>query len=149
MSLLSDLSPFSDPCLIIIRGIPGSGKSTLAQRFLLSLPNAVHCEADHYFINKQGRYIYDSKKIKLAHQYCQKKMRDALQAGQSVIVSNTTIKMWELTTLLDIAADYNIDKHIIHCCGKFVSTHHVPADIVATMALNYEPYKDEISYTPI
>jgi len=137
----------SAPCLIIIRGIPGSGKSTLAQHFLQLLPDAVHCEADHYFINKQGRYVYDAKKIKPAHEQCQRKMRDALQAGRSVIVSNTTIKLWELTALLDIAAGYHIEKYIIHCCGEFTNTHNVPADVVANMALNYEPYVDETCYT--
>jgi len=137
----------SAPCLIIIRGIPGSGKSTLAQHFLQLLPDAVHCEADHYFINKHGRYVYDAKKIKRAHEQCQRKMRDALEDGKTVVVSNTSIKLWELTALLDIAASYHIEKYIIHCCGEFTNTHNVPADVVANMALNYEPYVDETCYT--
>ncbi|MDX2322018.1 MAG: AAA family ATPase [Moritella sp.] len=148
MSVLLPLIP-SSSCLIIIRGVPGSGKSTLAHHFMHTMPNAVHCEADHYFINKQGKYCYDASKIKLAHQHCQQNMHDALSKGLSVVVSNTTIKKWELTALLDIAASYNnIETHIIHCCGQFSSTHNVPADIVARMALSYEPHPDESRYIP-
>ncbi|QFI40238.1 ATP-binding protein [Moritella marina ATCC 15381] len=131
-----------------MRGIPGSGKSTLAQHYMQSTPDAVHCEADHYFINKQDEYCYDISKIKLAHQYCQQKMRDALSKGLSVIVSNTTIKRWELTALLEIAASYKVKSHIIHCVGLFTSTHNVPADIVTRMALSYEPHPDECTYIP-
>ncbi|WP_255550336.1 AAA family ATPase [Moritella sp. 28] len=148
MSLLLELSTLSSPCMIIIRGIPGSGKSTLAQRYLQLIPDAVHCEADHYFINRQGEYCYDGSKVKFAHQYCQKNIRNALSKGQSVIVSNTTIKRWELTALLDIATRYNIEPHIIHCCGAFTSNHNVPAEIVANMALNYEVYPGESRYIP-
>jgi predicted kinase len=136
------------PCLLIIRGIPGSGKSTLATHYMQSIPDAVHCEADHYFINKHGQYCYDGRKIKQAHAFCQLNIRNALSQGKSVIVSNTTIKLWELNTLLDIAACYDVTPHIIHCCGQFTNTHNVPADIVARMALNYEPYPDESSYVP-
>lgn len=131
------------PCLLIIRGIPGSGKTTLAEHYIQSMPDAVHCEADHYFINKQGQYCYDGRKIKLAHQFCQRNMHNALSQGKSVIVSNTTIKLWELSALLDIATRYGVTSYIIHCCGKFTSTHNVPADIVARMALSYEPHPDE------
>ncbi|MGC3833614.1 AAA family ATPase [Moritella viscosa] len=120
MALLLELTKLSTPYIIIIRGIPGSGKSTLAQRYIQLTPDVVHCEADHYFINKQGKYSYNGSKMKLAHQYCQQTMRNALGKGQSVIVS----------------------------CGEFTNTHHVPADVVAKMALNYEPYPDEIRYIP-
>lgn len=149
MSLLFDLSQVSSPCVIIIRGIPGSGKSTLALRFLQLIPDAQHCEADHYFINKQGEYIFNGRKIKLAHEFCQQNMKDALQAGKSVVVSNTTIRLWELDVLLNIAAEYKADKRIVHCCGEFVNTHNVPAEIVARMASAYEPFAEEFDYTPI
>jgi len=138
----------TSPCLLIIRGIPGSGKSTLAQHYMHSMPNAVNCEADHYFINKQGQYCYEGHKIKLAHEFCQRNVKDALSQGKSVIVSNTTIKLWELTALLDIAACYDVTPQIIHCRGQFTSTHNVPADIVARMALSYEPHPDESCYMP-
>lgn len=144
MPLLPLLS--SSPCLLVIRGIPGSGKSTLAQRYMELMPDAVHCEADHYFINKQGEYRYDGNKIKLAHQDCQTKIRNALNQGKSVIVSNTTIRLWELTTLLEIADSFGVDKYIIHCCGEFTNIHNVPVDIVARMALSYEPHPDERRY---
>ncbi|SQD77007.1 AAA family ATPase [Moritella yayanosii] len=143
LSLQSDF-----PCLLIIRGIPGSGKSTLAQHYMQSIPDAVHCEADHYFINKQGQYCYDGRKIKRAHEFCQQNMRNALSQGKSVIVSNTSIRLWELTALLDIAASYDITPHIIHCRGQFTSMHNVPADIVARMALSYEAHPDETCYKP-
>ncbi|WP_242065794.1 AAA family ATPase [Moritella sp. F3] len=136
------------PCLLIIRGIPGSGKSTLAQHYMQSIPDAVHCEADHYFINSQGEYCYDARKIKNAHESCQRNIKEALGQGKSVIVSNTSIRMWELKALLDIALNYDVTPYIIHCRGEFTSTHNVPTDIVARMALSYEPHPDERRYIP-
>jgi len=67
------------PCMLIIRGVPGSGKSTLAQNYIKSIPDVVHCEADHYFINKQGQYCYDGRKIKNAHAFCQQNNKKCLK----------------------------------------------------------------------
>lgn len=148
MPLPADLLTLSSPHIIIIRGIPGSGKSTLAKKLLQTMPDAVHCEADHYFRNEQGEYHYDVKKIGLAHQWCQRNIRMALHEGHSVVVSNTTIRLWELAVLLDIAAEFNIDTQVIHCLGTFVNTHGVPEDIVQQMASNYETYADETNHLP-
>lgn len=79
--------------LVLIRGLPGSGKSTYARRFYSGY---VHCEADHYFYDKDGVYRYNPDLIRQAHAACQKKAREALRSGKSVVVSNTFVRQWEM-----------------------------------------------------
>ena len=52
--------------LFLLRGLPGSGKSTLANSL-----GGTHVEADMYFLDPQGEYIFDASKLKHAHQWCQ------------------------------------------------------------------------------
>ena len=59
--------------LYLLRGIPGSGKSTLANQF-----GDVHFEADMYFINENGEYIFNGADIKKAHQWCQSQVELAM-----------------------------------------------------------------------
>jgi len=52
--------------LTLIRGLPGSGKSTLARKL-----DAIHIEADQFFIQQNGVYLFNPKKLKAAHEWCQ------------------------------------------------------------------------------
>jgi predicted kinase len=133
------------PNLIIIRGIPGSGKSTLAKKYRQLIPNAVHCEADDYFTDKQGNYKYNAEKIQQAHHCCQQKIRTALAKGDSVVVSNTTIRLWELEVLLAIGNDFNANIKVIRCLGHYTSVHGVPDDVIKKMALSYEVWQGEVN----
>ncbi len=143
--LLSKLKPN----LVIIRGIPGSGKSTLAKKYLQLMPNAVHCEADHYFTDKQGNYNYNAEKIQQAHHCCQLAIRAALAKGDSVVVSNTTIRLWELEALLTIGNEFSANIAVIRCLGKYTSVHGVPGDVVKQMALSYEEWPGEVNNAPV
>ena len=77
--------------LTLIRGLPGSGKSTLAKTL-----SARHFEADMYFVNEHGEYLYQADKIGDAHHWCKKMTRKALEQGESVVVSNTFVQRWEI-----------------------------------------------------
>jgi predicted kinase len=146
MQFISDLSlSMLKPNLIIIRGIPGSGKSTLAKKYLQLIPNAVHCEADHYFTDEQGNYKYNADKIQQAHHWCQQNIRTALAKGDSVLVSNTTIRLWELEALLMIGNDFSANIEVIRCLGHYTSVHDVPDDVIKKMALSYEVWQGEIN----
>lgn len=59
--------------LILLRGLPGSGKSTLA-KVILQIRDSDEPEilsADDFFMDENGDYVFDSSKIKEAHNYCQ------------------------------------------------------------------------------
>ena len=75
---------------IIIRGVSGSGKSSFAKS-LASL-NSDHCicEADAYFYDKFGNYVFQPELLGQAHNYCKKMFTNALDRNtQLVICSNT------------------------------------------------------------
>ena len=89
--------------LYLIRGIPGSGKSTLA--YDLQYWGVVDevFEADQYFYDREGNYNFDSSKLHLAHNECQKKTIDTLEQGYNVAVSNTSTTLSEVNTYKEIA----------------------------------------------
>ena len=134
--------------LIILRGVPGAGKSTLARRYLQLLPDAVHLEADQYFVDAQGHYQFDGSKLSQAHLWCQQQMRQALSKHVDVIVSNTSIRRWELQALLAIGRELKATVDVIRCCGEFTNSHGVPVETVAAMALNYQIWPGEQDYYP-
>ena len=80
--------PFDPPNLklIIMRGIPGSGKTTLARKIEdLAMRSGYKitgiCSADDYFV-KNGKYVFDGKKLGEAHKFCQSKAIQLLAAGK-------------------------------------------------------------------
>ena len=119
--------------LILIRGLPGSGKSTLAKK-LIPIINANHFEADMFFINFEGKYIYDASRIREAHNWCFNKTRDALAMGQNVIVSNTFVRRWEMVPYLNLRPD----AVILECSGNYQNVHGVPEEVIARMKQNWE-----------
>lgn len=106
--------------LILVRGLPGSGKSTLAQSM-----DAVHVEADMYFIMDNGDYCFESSKLKYAHEWCLKQAKLNLRAGRNVVVSNTFVQYWELKPYLDLAEHLDVEYRIICCVGSFGSLHNI------------------------
>ena len=123
--------------LYIIRGLPGSGKSTLANIMSIGL-DIEYYEADMYFIDELGNYNFDPKNIGNAHIWCQNQVKTQLEAGKSVIVSNTFVKRWEMKPYLDMADEFNTSVNIIECKSQFGSIHGVPQETVERMAKNWE-----------
>ena len=123
--------------LTIIRGLPGSGKSTLAR----SLPgNPKHFEADMFFLNSEGEYIYDRAKQKEAHEWCQNSVREALKQGHSVVVSNTFVKKWEMEPYILMSTELQIPYTIMTATGNFKNIHNVPEETIARMKANWEEF---------
>ena len=92
-----------------MRGLPGSGKSTLANQF-----GDTHFEADMYFINESGEYLFNGADIKKAHQWCQSQVElamiqnhitDGLDSSD-IIVSNTFTQEWEIEPYYKLAGSY-------------------------------------------
>mgnify|MGYP005839691283 CR=1 FL=1 len=128
--------------LIIIRGIPGSGKTTIANEIKKNLPMS-HFEADDFFYLETGKYNFDPSKIKEAHAWCQKNVREALLNNQSVIVSNTFVKLWEMKYYIDLAKETGASLKVLRCTKEYKNIHGVPDEIVERMKSTFEDYEGE------
>ena len=120
--------------LILIRGLPGSGKSTMAKR---DFPDHIHLEADMYFVDEDGTYRFNSKKIRDAHEWCQEKTLESLRAGHNVVVSNTFTQIWEMEVYFKI----NFPTTVFEAYGNYENIHSVPKDVIANMAKRWEEFR--------
>jgi len=115
--------------LILLRGLPGSGKSTLAKQLVGS-----HFESDKYFIDEHGNYNFDTSKLKIAHEWCQNQVNNAMilnytaDLHETIVVSNTFTQEWELKPYFDMAKnwEYTIFSIIIENRHGGVNQHGVP-----------------------
>ena len=114
--------------LTIIRGVAGSGKSTEAENHIGTL-----VEADMFFI-KDGVYDWYPEGIHKAHKWCQDRVRELLESGEDVIVSNTSLTLKELNPYWDIANTID-DIHItiIEMKNLYESIHNVPEQTIERM----------------
>jgi ABC-type dipeptide/oligopeptide/nickel transport system ATPase component len=85
--------------VIFIRGLSGSGKSTQA-RIMAQQHGMKHVEADMYFMNESNEYVFVPANIGKAHDWARNKLREYLNNGHSVVVSNTGIQVWEFDSYL-------------------------------------------------
>lgn len=91
--------------LFIMMGIPGSGKSTRAKK----IANCVF-EADNYWLNCVGEYLFIPHKIRDAHIWCQSEVRKAMQDGKtSICVANTSLTPVERKPYVDLAKEFDYD----------------------------------------
>jgi len=124
--------------LYLIRGIPGSGKSTLANQF-----GDTHFEADMYFINEDGEYIFNGADIKKAHQWCQSQVElamiqnhitDGLDSSD-IVVSNTFTQEWEMESYFKMAKTYGyrIFTLVVESRHQSGNIHNVPEEVIEKM----------------
>jgi len=100
-----------DRTLILLRGVPGSGKSTFASVIENELSI---CEADKFFYNKEGQYIFDSSELKFAHIWCFNQVRTRMEENKEsqglyyskIVVSNTFTQEWEMERYFKLAQEY-------------------------------------------
>lgn len=125
--------------LTLIRGLPGSGKSTLAKKVVQEANDgSIHLEADMYFVDSRGVYVFQPAFIKQAHHWCQQQCQIALKNKTSVVVSNTFIKQWEMNVYRDLAKQYHANLIIKTCDGEYQSIHDVPAITIKRMRENWQ-----------
>ncbi|CAN9511618.1 unnamed protein product [Ophioblennius macclurei] len=97
--------------LILMRGLPGSGKSTRARELLSTGPSGVVLSTDDYFAHREG-YRYESRLLGAAHQWNQRRAKDALFDGRSpVIIDNTNLQAWEMKPYVQMALERGYDVH--------------------------------------
>ena len=127
--------------LFLLRGLPGSGKSTLAKSL-----GGIRLEADQYFEDADGNYVFDASKLKNAHSYCQSQCRawmktDGKQVNADrIIVSNTFTQEWEMKPYYDIAEKYGYRVYslIVENRHGGVNEHGVPAEKLEQMKNRFE-----------
>lgn len=115
--------------------MPGSGKSTLAKKIT---KNSYHFEADMFFINDDGEYVYDRNKASDAHKWCQELCAEKLSKGHTVVVSNTFTTKEEMEPYLSMAERFSIDFIIFKVVGNFESVHGVPKEVIEKMMDRWE-----------
>ncbi len=126
--------------LVLIRGLPGSGKSTMAH----AMTEHEHYEADMFFTGSDGKYNYDRKKIKEAHEWCQREASKALANGRRVVVSNTFTRLFEMKPYFDMCRTLGAELRIIEATGNWSNVHGVAVEDVEKMRKRWEKIPETI-----
>ncbi|XP_069780987.1 NEDD4-binding protein 2 isoform X2 [Narcine bancroftii] len=93
--------------LFLMRGLPGSGKSTLARMLVQQGPNGIILSTDDYFY-QNGNYQFNPNFIGEAHQWNQKRAKEAMEKGFTpVIIDNTNTQSWEMKPYIIMAFKHN------------------------------------------
>ena len=131
--------------LIILRGLPGAGKTSFANMIWQS---GVIFEADKYFINEEGEYVFDAFKLHKAHEWCIASIEAAMQRNKEsegkyfaeIVVSNTTTTQKEIQPYLDLAKayDYNVVSLIVENRHGNKSIHGVAEETMDKMEKRFE-----------
>ena len=115
--------------LYAFRGLPGSGKTSFAKSL-----NLKFFEADQYF-EKFNDNKYDFRLLKKAHQYCYQSVKEELENGRSVIVSNTMTSEEEVLEYYSLAKELNVKfvSVILENRHNGESIHNVPISSIEKM----------------
>jgi predicted kinase len=125
--------------LTLIRGLPGSGKSSLAKQIIIDAENgSIHLEADMFFTDESGVYLFDPRLLKKAHAWCQDECKRALKNKISVVVSNTFVKHWEMAIYRELAMQFNAELIIKTCKSQYENIHNVPALTIGKMRQQWQ-----------
>jgi predicted kinase len=122
--------------LYLLRGLPGSGKSTLAKSI-----SDVHYEADMYFVNADGVYVFNPALLKDAHNWCQTMTQIAMEYNTpKVVVSNTFTQEWEMEAYYKLAEDYGyvVFSLVVENRHSGINEHGVPFDKLEQMKNRFE-----------
>ena len=97
--------------LKILMGLPGSGKSHKAKT-LAPLENIF--STDDYWINAEGEYIIDMRRIGMAHDWNKLRTLEAMIAGKTPIcVDNTNLSHKERLPYIQMGKDNGYDIEVV------------------------------------
>ncbi|XP_043829231.1 NEDD4-binding protein 2 isoform X2 [Dromiciops gliroides] len=104
-------TPYVGQTLVLLRGLPGAGKSFLARKLLEENPNGIILSSDDFF-NKNGQYQFDGNLLGEAHEWNQKRAKEALEKKVSpVIIDNTNLQSWEMKPYILLSQKYKYKVH--------------------------------------
>jgi tRNA uridine 5-carbamoylmethylation protein Kti12 len=129
--------------LILLRGVPGSGKTTLGNIILFNTQSNIQdvLSADNFFVNEKGEYIFDSSKLKEAHNDCQVKCAERMRNQFSkIVVANTFTQEWEIEPYFTMAERYNYRIHSVIVENRHggKNVHNVPEEKLEQMADRFQ-----------
>ena len=111
-------------------------------------PLWVVASADNFFVNAEGKYVFDQSRIGEAHSWCKRVVSTALKSGvAAVIVDNTGTRLFEYGHYLSEAARHAYGARVaeIACPNESVArifaarnSHGVPEDKVLQMWQRWE-----------
>ncbi|KFP08030.1 NEDD4-binding protein 2-like 2 [Calypte anna] len=133
--------------LLILRGLPGSGKSTLSRTLLGQSCDGIVLSTDDYFRQQDG-YTYNAAHLGDAHDWNQKRAKQAMEQGKSpVIIDNTNTQAWEMKPYVQVALEkgYRVEFYEPDTWWKFDpeelekrNKHGVTREKIAQMLERYE-----------
>jgi len=108
--MLQKLLESGKKVMVVLRGMPGSGKSTLAKELQF---DGVTLAADDFFY-RGSNYEYDAGKIGEAHDWNQRRAKEAVEAGKNpIVIDNTNTQAWEMKAYVALAARNNYHIEIL------------------------------------
>lgn len=119
--------------LYLITGPAGAGKTTRAKKLIQEKLIKHHYEADMLMLDKFGDYYFNPKRLPECHGWCQKATEKAMELGEAVIVSNTTLTKKQAKPYIDMAKRHGYEVVIEHLTTQFKSTHAVPEKTLEKM----------------
>nr|XP_025964654.1 NEDD4-binding protein 2-like 2 [Dromaius novaehollandiae]XP_025964655.1 NEDD4-binding protein 2-like 2 [Dromaius novaehollandiae] len=137
----------SQKLLLLLRGLPGSGKSTLSRFLLGQNYDGIVFSTDDYF-RQQDRYTYNAAQLGDAHDWNQKRAKQAMEQGKSpIIIDNTNTQAWEMKPYVEMALEkgYRVEFREPDTWWKFDpkelekrNKHGVTREKIAQMLERYE-----------
>ncbi|XP_063410923.1 2',3'-cyclic-nucleotide 3'-phosphodiesterase-like [Mytilus trossulus] len=133
--------------MFIMRGVSGSGKSTLVKLIGNIYRDSRICSADQYFM-KNGEYRFDKSNLSIAHEKCDEKAKKACLNGVPVVViDNTNVKRWEMSSYLALAFTNNYPVVVVQPRTPWskdadklaeLNSHGVTSDIIRQKLRSFE-----------
>lgn len=124
--------------VIILRGLPGSGKTSFVRDVLM--PDA-HIEADQFFEDEKGKYVFDESKLGIAHKDAMKRFESALEEGkEKIVVSNTSSKKSEFWPYVRKAKEkgYRVSVMVMENYHEGKDVHGTPGEVIERFRENFE-----------
>ncbi|XP_016848102.1 uncharacterized protein LOC100559189 isoform X2 [Anolis carolinensis] len=112
----------SQKLLFILRGLPGSGKTTLSHILLGKSRDGIVFSTDDYFRQNNGCWSYNIALLGDAHDWNQKRAKQAMDHGRSpIIIDNTNTQAWEMKPYVEAALEkgYRVEFHEPDTWWKF------------------------------
>jgi len=134
--------------LYLVRGLPGSGKTKrgrdMVKQAQQSGMTAVQYEADDYFF-RDSKYKFNPMRLFYAHQACQKNTNNAMSIGVNVvIVTNTFIRIFELSDYISMAEQYSYEVTVMRMRGNHENPKNIDIRTTERMKANFEALAKEI-----